>query len=245
MIELSYNIKLDIFEGPLDLLLHLIKKNELDVYDIPIVVITEQYLSCIEFMKTLNLDIAGEFLVMAASLMYIKSKTMLPVQESEDLVLEEDPRIELRNQLLEYQKYKEIALTLENFAFTHHQLFTRQEKIDNNFSLQDVDLTSLELTLFDLLSAFKNLFDKAKEEKFHEIDREEVSIQDKISIIIDRLQQQNGLLFKNLFDSYHKLELIITFLALLELIKLKRVRAIQRDIFSDLRIYLNDVSKSP
>ena len=237
MPEQGYSIKLDIFEGPLDLLLHLIKKNELDIYDIPIALITEQYLAYIELMKILNLEIAGEFISLAATLMYIKSKTMLPCSESEDYAQEEDPRAELRDRLLEYQKYKELALHLESCAVTQQQIFSRQT-IQSERIQEQYNLPSLEVNLFDLLSAFKYVLDNTKEESLQEIDREQISINEKISEIMEELHHQDGILFINLFKDYRKLEVIITFLALLELIKLNMIRAIQRTIFSDIRIYL-------
>ncbi len=141
---MSYQVKLEIFEGPLDLLLHLIKKNELDIYDIPIALITKQYMQYLELMKRLNLDIAGEFLVMAASLMYIKSKSLLPsIADDEDE--EDDPQQLLVSKLLDYQRFKNIALNLREYEANRQELFTRTVEVPEDLVCRDI---KLELSLF-------------------------------------------------------------------------------------------------
>lgn len=233
---MTYKLKLSNFEGPLDLLLHLIKLNEVDIYDIPISTITDQYIEYLEMMKELDLEIASEFLVMAATLMEIKSRMLLPTQPSEEEE-EEDPRFELIEQILEYKKYKELAGNLGGKAEVESQFYQRNFK-------EEVDIETgeplIEVTLFELLQAFKHVLEYASEEPFREITLEEVSIEEKMNEIRARLKDKTNLLLDEVFEGAvkTKIALISTFLALLELIRLKEVVARQTKLFGEIRIFL-------
>ncbi len=233
---MTYQIKLPIFEGPLDLLLHLIREHEINIYDIPIAFITQQYLEYIELLKNLNLEIAGEFLVMASTLIYIKSRTLLPKSEAGTDMEEEgeDPREELVRKLLEYKKYKEAAGLLRDKEIAYKNVFTR--KTENE--LPDEDELLVEVSIFDLLSAFKNVIKNIKSSDTFEISVDEVSVTERINYIMEALGNSPYILFESLFsDMTRKMELIATFLALLELIRLKLVKIQQTKRFSTIRIF--------
>jgi segregation and condensation protein A len=220
-------INVDVFEGPLDLLLYLIKKDELDIYDIPIAHITEEYLAYLEMFEELNLDLAGEFLLMAATLTQIKSRMLLPRPEGTGEVIEEDPRAELVRRLLEYQRYKEASLALEEQEILDFDVFTHpyvEEK------LEPVPLAeeAVETTLYELVSALKLILEKLPEKKYHEIIRETVSISQRIYQMIELLRGRERVEFSQLFqDAETRPLVIITFLSLLELMKLKMVQCEQ------------------
>ncbi len=223
----SYAIQLENFEGPLDLLLHLIKKNEMDIYDIPMAAITAQYLSILDAMKTLNLDLAGEFLLMAATLLHIKSKMLLPkIVEDEIEEEEEDPRAELVRRLLEYQKYKEVSMTLDLKPQLGRDVFARaapQPEV-----LEEAESGFVSVGLFDLLEALKEVLKEKPEQFMHEVNLEQLSVTDRINSILSRLQGQESIAFFDLFEGgYKRNEVIVTFLALLELVKLRLVRFMQ------------------
>jgi segregation and condensation protein A len=208
---MSYKLKLSNFEGPLDLLLHLIKMNEVDIYDIPISTITDQYVEYLKLMRELDLEIASEFLVMAATLMEIKSRMLLPTQTDEEEP-EEDPRFELIEQILEYKKYKEFAGHLEEKATSESNFFQRSFKEE-----MDVETGEplIEVTLFELLQAFKRVLEYAAEESFSEITLEEVSIEEKMEEIRARLREKQNMLLDEIFEGGVKTKaiLISTFLA--------------------------------
>jgi len=236
---MSYQIKLEIFEGPMDLLLHLIRKHELDIYSIPIALITQQYLEYIELMKSLDMEIAGEFLVMASTLTHIKSKMMLPPPENlegeEDGV---DPQAELIRRLLEYKSFKEAAGSLENKEETWSKIFTRQSEISPPVTAGGMDDEPLlfDFHLFDLLAALKDVMARIPDASF-DVTSDSVSITDKISHILMRLEAMDSLLFADLFEgSNTKPQVIATFLALLELIKTRVVKAFQIEQFGAIRI---------
>lgn len=236
----GYAIKLDIFEGPLDLLLYLIKKNEIDIYNIPIALITEQYLQYLKIIKSLNLDLAGEYLVMASTLIHIKSKMLLPVpEELTDEDAEEDPRAELIKQLLEYQTFKEAAAALETRPLLERDVFTRSASIND-----DIDNTAghdeehIEVSIFELIEAFHQLVSRTGQKELMEIDLERMSITDIINGIMERLVREKDLTFEELLgDKKDRRRIIYTFLALLELIKLKMVKAYQTAAFGVIRIF--------
>ncbi len=223
----SYAIQLDNFEGPLDLLLHLIKKNEMNIYDIPMAAITEQYLVTLDAMKNLNLDVAGEFLLMAATLLHIKSKMLLPKIVEEELEEdEEDPRAELVRRLLEYQKYKEVSQTLENQPQLGRDLFTRAAPEPE--VLEEAETGFIAVGLFDLLAALQDVLRENPEPFVHEVNMEQLSIKDRINAILTLLQGRESMAFEDLFDDgIKRKEIIVTFLALLELVKLRMVRFMQ------------------
>jgi segregation and condensation protein A len=233
---MTYKLRLSNFEGPLDLLLHLIKVNEVDIYDIPISTITDQYVEYLEMMKDLDLEIASEFLVMAATLMEIKSRMLLPTQPADEEA-EEDPRFELIEQILEYKKYKELAGRLEERANREGEHFQRglKEEVD-----AETGEPLIEVSLFELLQAFKRVLEYATEESFREITLEEVSIEEKMAEIRTLLRNKNNMLLDEIFEGRPKTKaaLISTFLALLELIRQKELAARQNKLFGEIRIFL-------
>jgi segregation and condensation protein A len=236
--EPLYKIKLEVFEGPLDLLLHLIRENEINIYDIPIALITQQYLEYIELIKELNIELAGEFLVMAATLVHIKSKMLLPPSEegteTEEKV--EDPRAELVLRLLEYKRFKEAAEELSLREIQWRDAFPRPS-IEPESLIAEGEPMLLDLNLFDLITALKKVIDKVPDRTFYEVTREELSLKDKISMLIDILEEKECITFDELFShDATRVEVIVTFLALLEVIRLKIARVFQSEDFGIIRI---------
>lgn len=235
-----YNIKLDIFEGPLDLLLHLIKKNEVDIYDIPVAVITEQYLEYIEMMKEMNLEFAGEFLVMAATLVHIKSKMLLPVDE--EAVPEEDegidPREELVRRLLEYQRYREAAKELTDRNLLGRDVFIR----GGDIPLEELEEGAgfVNVSVFDLMEAIKAVLARAPKERKIELTSERFKIADKINYIMELLGEHKSSTFTGLFpEEASRGEIVVTFLAILELAKLLMIKIHQTDD-GVIRVYVSE-----
>jgi segregation and condensation protein A len=225
------NIKIPIFEGPFDLLLHLIRENKLDIYDIPIAKITSQYLEYIEIMKELNLEIAGEFIVMAATLIHIKSRMLLPPDE-ETAEEQEDPRQELVQRLLEYQKFKEAAQDFRTREEDWMKIF-RREPVSLSEE-EEGELSLFDLSLFDLLDAFKKILDKAPPEVVS-ITKETLTVKDKMFVIMEILEGQETVRFEGLFkDGITRVQLIVTFVALLELIRLGLARVYQEREFGNI-----------
>ena len=234
---MDYKIRLDVFEGPLDLLLYLIKKDELNIYDIPIMKITRQYLEYLNLMEDLNLDIAGDFLVMAASLMQIKSRMLLPPDPAGLETLEEDPRSELVRRLLEYKAFKEAAERFREFEDRRSGLFGR---FGSEPEFENDDLSFCDVSLFDLLSAFSRALKAFPEDSFHEVLKDEYTVADKIQDIVERLKKETRIRFSGLFRSAkNKLEAITTFLALLELVRQKEVLIEQDRQFGEIDITRN------
>lgn len=226
---MNYQVKIDIFEGPLDLLLHLIQKNDLEITDIPIAQITSEYLGYLDLMQELNLNVAGEFLVMAATLMQIKAKMLLPseqVGEGEG----PDPRAELVQRLLEYQKFKEAAKVLSVRFDEQRDVYYRGAPL---FSRED---QTLELEMSQLVDAFQKVLQQS-ETNVREILFEEIPVEVRIREILDTLESRPFVAFHELFpgDAPRK-TLVVTFLALLELIRLRQVRVAQSDNFSEIHI---------
>jgi segregation and condensation protein A len=230
-----YTFKLEMFEGPLDLLLHLIKKNELDIMNIPIALITEQYLDYLKLMKVLNLDIAGDYLLMASTLLHIKSRMLLPSSSEEEEEEGEDPRSELMRRLLEYQKFKEAALDLERRPRLDRDVFIRLTSIDTEEREEE---ERVEVSLFELLEAFRQVLEKVKAETFHEVMLEPITIEEKIEEILSLLQREKrSMAFHRLFpEQSSQRVIIVTFLAILELVKSKLVRLFQPAPFETIRI---------
>lgn len=229
----DYRVKLEIFEGPIDLLLYLIRKNHFDIFDIPIANITEQYLEYLNVMKTLNLDVAGEFLMMSASLMEIKSKMLLSTDE-EKSVEEQDPRNELVQRLLEYQRYKAAADDLEKKSHLGWHTFKRQAPPDELSESEEI----IETSIFELIDAFKKVLEKYPSEVVQEITRDRITVAQKINELIERLKNVEVLQFNELFKENTELsEIIATFIALLELIRLKLLKIIQPQQFGTIWIY--------
>ena len=233
---MAYEIKLDIFEGPLDLLLYLIKKNEIDIYNIPIALITDQYLQYMEIMRSLNLDLAGEYLVLASTLIHIKSSLLLPREEKDDFEEEPDPRAELVKQLLEYQSYKEAALCLDSRLLLERDVFKR------SYGINETDETGedeTELNLFDLVKAFQKLVSRMDKQELLEINGERMSLSDRINEIMERLAQVQPLLFTDIIEEIaDRRSVIYTLLAILELMKLRMVKAYQSGPFGVIRIFM-------
>lgn len=225
----GYSVHLDKFDGPLDLLLHLIRKNELDVCDIPIAVITRQYLDYIKLMKELNLEVAGDFLVMAATLLQIKSRMLLPLDEPEEGEEEEgDPRAELIRRLMEYQQYKEAGMVIGARALLGREVFVRA-LVDPLLTAARNEEGPLEVSLFDLVDAFRVLLARIPAEHFHDVAAAETfSIADCINEILSLLQERDTVQFDDLVrDEFTRERVIVTFLALLELCRLKLIRIFQ------------------
>ena len=233
--KFPYTVRLEMFEGPLDLLLHLIHKNELDITNIPIALITEQYLEYLKLMKVLNLDIAGEYLLMASTLLHIKSKILLPTSSEEEEEEGEDPRAELIRKLLEYQTYKNAAAELERKPLLDRDVFIRLALMENPESREE---ERMEVSLFELLDAFRQVLERARPEVFHEVMLERISVEEKVQEILSLLQREKrSIAFHLLFPEQASRRLIIvTFLAILELVKTKLVRIFQPAPFETIRI---------
>jgi segregation and condensation protein A len=228
------------FEGPLDLLLHLIKKNEVNIYDIPVVLITEQYLAYIELMQELNLDVAGEFLVMAATLIHIKSRMLLPRPPAEDNEAEleaEDPREALVRRLLEHQKFKAAAELLHERETVRSAQWPRSDAAVADAAGEEYE-PELEVDLFSLLAAFRGVLERANRRPKVLLPPEQISIESRIEVLLTRMSETEACGFEELFgDVSARGDLIVTFLALLEMIRLKLVRIFQAGPFGPIRVY--------
>ncbi len=236
----DYRVELEVFEGPLDLLLYLIRKDEVSIHDIPISRITEQYVEYLELMKMLDLNIAGEFVLMAATLMHIKSRMLLPPDErpeDEDEGPGEDPRLELVRQLLEYKRFKEVAEDLHALEVEQATTFSRNE--DDRSLLPTAERPLAEVSIFDLLAAFNEVFKRAAGEPVAEILGDEVKVADKIREIRELVQHTDVVRFGDLFrPGSTRMEIVATFLAMLELIRQKAILAFQRQVFGPIELAL-------
>ena len=235
----AYQVKLDTFEGPLDLLLHLIRTNEVNIYDIPIAMITKQYLDAIALMQELNLDLAGEFLVMAATLIHIKSRTLLPRPDpsQEDSGPEEDPREALVRRLLEHQKFKAAAELLHEKETLRSAQWGRPDSRIEEIAGDDYE-PEIEVDLFSLLSAFKQVLERARERPPVPLPPEEISIETRIEQLLERLSETEACGFQDLFDAdATRSDMIVTFLAMLEMIRLKLIRVFQQGGQGAIRVY--------
>lgn len=242
----QYKVHLESFEGPLDLLLHLIEKNRIDIYDIPIALLTEQYMEYLAKFKEFNIEIASEFLVMAATLLQIKSKILLPDTKTEEVTEDDtddiDPRKELVERLLEYRRYKEVSSILGEMADEAGKRFFRDA---TNLPTKHIPPKGLDISL--LYQAFQNVLESQIEHEpiIANVSREQYTIEDKIIELLALLKQHGGnICFNTIFQySEHKIsksELITTFLAMLELIKIKRINVYQTSIFSSIYLKIND-----
>ncbi|MBI2870777.1 MAG: segregation/condensation protein A [Candidatus Omnitrophica bacterium] len=235
---MKYRIRVPIYEGPLDLLLYLIKKDEIDVCDIPIARITEQYLEYLELMQLLDLEIAGEFLVMAATLMHIKSRSLLPPEALPPEEEEEDPRGDLVSRLLEYQKYKEVAGFLGERETDRLKLFTHRPEAGE----VGRETEYIEASIFDLISVFSKVLVKLPDETGQGVPEEEFTIEEKMGAVLEALKVRTQMLFTELLERMRsRNEVIATFLAVLELIRVKEIVVRQLAAFGD--IYLVRVEK--
>ncbi len=235
--ETDYKVKLEVFEGPLDLLLYLIKRDEIDIYDISIERITRQYLEYLQAFKELKIDIAGEFVVMAANLIYLKSRSLLPLdqQPPEEDAEEDDPRWDLIRQLIEYKKFKEAAAQLHDRALEQERIFTRD---GGSAAISGAPLPLHEVGIFQLIHAFQEVIKRVEaQEDLQEIFGERFSVSDKIEKILERVGDGTPVRFSELFGQIvSRVEIVVTFLALLELIRLNQVRAMQRKMFDEIEI---------
>jgi segregation and condensation protein A len=232
----DYKVKLEIFEGPLDLLLYLIKRDEIDIYDISLERITRQYLEYLQAFKELNIDVAGEFVVMAANLIYLKSRSLLPAdqQPPEEDADEHDPRWDLIRQLIEYKKFKDAAATLHERELEQERIFARE----GIAPAPDGPLRLGEVGIFQLINAFQNVIKRVEaRQDVQEIFAERFSVSDKIELILQRVGNGASLRFSDLFGALvSRVEVVVTFLALLELIRLRQVLAVQKSLFEEIEI---------
>ncbi len=238
----TYGVKLDVFEGPLDLLLFLIRKDEIDIYDIPIADVTRQFLEFVEMMQTLHLESAGDFLVMAATLMKIKSRMLLPADPDADEV-EEDPREELVRRLLEYQQFKEVANWLEDKQDSHRDSFYRGAALDTGeVDAPETDplAASGSVSLFDLMAAFRSALLAAPKADYHEIHQLEVTTEERMEDVRNILEESHRVQFSDLVAGLPRIVLIVTFIALLELIKTGRAIARQSGSEGEIWVYRRD-----
>jgi len=235
---MAYRVKLDAFEGPFDLLLFLIRKHEVDIYDIPIHDITRQFQEYIELLKMLDLEVAGEFIEMVAILMNIKARMLLPrpLGMSDDEY--EDPRTELVERLIEYQRFKEVAEDMHEIEAKQRKIFGRKyfQKIES--PNEDTDETYLsDVTLFDLLLAFKKALDNMPKVTYHEVKMIDVTIEQQTEYILQKISDQTMILFSELINEIkEKIVIVVTFLALLEMIRTKKIVVRQSSAFEDIRI---------
>ncbi|MBU0678551.1 MAG: segregation/condensation protein A [Verrucomicrobia bacterium] len=232
----EYKVQLDVFEGPLDLLLYLIRKDEVDIYDIPIERITNQYMQYIDLMRMLDLNIAGEFIVMAATLMMIKSRMLLPEDERTEMEEEEeDPRWDLVRQLVEYKKFKDAAIHLQGLEMERENVFERE---GGEVKLQpQADLALQDVSIFDLISAFNDALSRVAKEELREIFAERFTVGEKVDVIMEMIREKGQILLTDLFErSASRHEIVCTFLAMLELIRLRQIQVKQKQRFSEILI---------
>jgi len=242
----TYRIELqDIFEGPMDLLVHLIKKNELDIYDIPIAFITEKFLEYLEWMKSLDVDIAGDFLVMAATLTHIKSRMLLPSPDAQaDTDEEDDPRREITGPLLEYMQMKSVAEELARRPRLNEDVFCRS--IEKSDFINDPSEEPLQVDLTGLLNAYRALLDKIVDQKGLQITFERISVKEKMTELIDMIKERGAVAFDSVLSAApDRIEIIVTFLAVLEIIKLNMVRLIQSGPSGNLRLIYQNADEAP
>ena len=234
MMEKPYQVQLEeIFEGPMDLMIHLIRKNDLDIYDIPIALITDQYLQYLELMQAMNIDYAGDFLLMASTLTQIKSRMLLPTHDDENE--EEDPLQEITRPLLEYLRMKSAADQLIERNLLGENTFVRNPNRDEILTSPDDEF--IKIGLFELIDAFQKILERIPDGHRVELTADEISVKDKISQIVEILEAKASITFLELFsDNPDKHEVIITFLAILEMVKLTLIRIIQNVKTGILRI---------
>lgn len=233
------HVKIAVYDGPLDLLLDLIKKNEMDIYDIPIAEITRQYLDYLARMRQLDLEVAGEFLVIAATLIYIKSKMLLPQDEEGDEDELGDPRAELVQRLMEYQAFKEAAKELGMMEDERGKMFTRQiaDYYLADLDPEDAGIDTFSANLYDLVSAFQKVLAKSGRKDMHEVYEEIISIEEKMAQIKALLFENGQVQFSGLFqERWTRNELIATFLAMLEIVRTKFARIRQEDPYGEIMI---------
>ncbi len=234
--ELPYQVRIENFEGPLDLLLHLIKKNEINIYDIPVAMIAQQYLQYLEAMEELNLNVAGDFLVMAATLLQIKSKMLLPADETaEDDDEGPDPREELVRRLLEYKAFKEAARQLDDQEKVWREIFWREQAPPSEVDEEDLPLENV--SLFDLVDALKEVLERNPSSRLIEIVPDNLTVRERMNLILETLEGKDSVSFAALFEgSNNRMVVVVTFLALLELMRLRVARVFQAETFGPILV---------
>jgi segregation and condensation protein A len=233
----AYPVRLENFEGPLDLLLHLIRKHEVSIYDIPIALITGQYLEYLELMQEMNLDVAGEFLVMAATLIHIKSRMLLPRPDPAQEEPEEDPREALMRRLLEHQKFKAAAELLHERETLRSAQWTRADGPIAEIAGEAPE-PEIEVDLFSLISAFRAVVERARQRPKVYLPGEQIPIEARIEQLLGRLSETEACGFEDLFaDMQSRSGMIVTFLAILEMIRLKLIRVFQSGAMGGIRVY--------
>ena len=232
----AYSVQLDgLFEGPMDLLVHLIKKNEVDIYDIPIATITDQYLATIELLQALNVELAGEFLVMAATLVQIKSRLLLPIHDDEED--DDDPRSEITRPLLEYLEIKAAAEALANRHLLGEDTFVRSKVNPSEIPVAD-DEEVIRVGLFELIDAFQRILERMAPDHRVDMTSERVTVKDRINQLIDLLEERASITFDELFQSdASRGDMIVTFLAILEMVKLQLIRVAQHIQSGVIRLF--------
>jgi len=229
----QYLVDLSLFQGPMDLLLYLIKKEEIDIYDIPIAGITKQYLEYIDLLKDLNIEVAGEYILMAASLIRMKVRMLLPRDDEE--TSEDDPRHELMQALIEYRKFKEAGEIFRDTAIIEEAKIVPPSPLSNKKVITDLTPGP---TLFDLLTAFKEMMEEQKEEDSHSVDLEEVTVEERVDYVLTFLANREFSTFRELFsDRPRKIVAVVTFIALLEMVRQRRIKIMQSGLFEELRVY--------
>ncbi len=232
-----YKIKLQDFEGPFDLLLFFVKRDELDIYDIPIARITKEFLDYIQIIRMLDLDIAGEFIVMASTLMQIKARMLLPTDGTEEEE-EEDPRAELVRRLLEYKRYKEMSYKFSRLEakHMHHRYRTNFVHDERDGDTEEDEAILRNVTLFDLISAFKRAIEKMPRIRHHSVERVPVSIEDQMNLIMESLDAAGEIGFFSLVSSMKKIEIVVTFIAILEMMRSNMISLQQHTPYDDFII---------
>jgi segregation and condensation protein A len=238
----SYSVNLDQFQGPLDLLIHLIKKNEVNIYDIPIALITAQYLEFLSVIRELDLDVAGEFLVLAATLIHIKSRMLLPRADPTQEDPDEDPREALVRRLIEHERFRQAAELLHERETLREAQWQRPDGRVAPIAGEEYE-PELEVDLFSLIAAFKNVLERAKQRPKVTLPTEQIPIETRIEQLLTRLSETEACGFEDLFDDVSsKGDMIVTFLALLEMIRLKVIRVFQAGSFGPIRIYKSTIA---
>ncbi|RWZ60218.1 segregation/condensation protein A [Halobacillus fulvus] len=238
----SYQVKVEGFEGPLDLLLHLINRYEIDIYDIPVAQITDQYMHFIQTMKELELDVASEYLVMAATLLAMKSQMLLPNTSMEDVEEEpeEDPREDLMRRLIEYRKYKQAAQELKDKELDANRIYTRPPMNVEDSGEEEIQNKPGEASIYDMIQAMSNLLKRAKHQAPQEakVERDEIPIQLRMEEILDHIKvKKEGVPFNQLFVQKTRSHIVVTFMALLELMKSNDIRCVQKEHFDELIVF--------
>ncbi len=247
---MAYRVRLDVFEGPLDLLLHLVKKNEVDLSDLPVATITDQYIAYIDLLQQLDLDRAGEYLVMAATLLHLKSRLLLPSEEVVDEESGEDPRAELARQLLEYQRFREAAEMLDRNSMLGRDVFTRvplrNEAIDGQDVVRDVMDEIYDVSLGDLLDALQEVLKNAEPGIVHQVLLEQVSLRERVCLVLDLLRERTQVAFTDLFSTdISRLQILVTFLAALELVRTRIIDINQDERFGPIMLTLAVSADAP